>query len=163
MDFFPLIYFFSWQVWYWHTEKLLALLLYWECLSDMFSGRCLYPLSHLAGPGHVVSVLTSIYVLNCTYTDLCVLNQTYILVMKPIWSWCIILTWPWIWFTKILLRIHCRCSSGALVYSFLLYPYLALVPGQYWLCRTGVPDGCELSCRCQSWSQVPCWAVSSLC
>lgn len=131
-----------------------------ELRSSRLSGKCLHPFSHLAGPGHVVSVLTSIYVLNCTCNDLCVLNQTWILIMKPIWSHCIILMWPWIWFAKILLRIHCRCSSGTLVYRFLLYPYLALVPEQYWLCRTGVPDGCELPCRCRNWSQVLCWAIS---
>ena len=58
--------------------------------------------------------------------------------VNPIWSWYVILlTYCWIWFANILLRIFASMLSVILAQNFLFLWYfcLVLVSGWCWLCR----------------------------
>ena len=59
---------------------------------------------------------------NCTLIDLQILNNPCIPGINPTWSWCLILlTYCWIWFPNIVLRIFASlCSSVILACNFLL-------------------------------------------
>ena len=59
---------------------------------------------------------------NCTLIDLQILNNPCIPRINPTWSWCLILlTYCWIWFPNIVLRIFASlCSSVILACNFLL-------------------------------------------